>query len=209
NIKENNFDSKYYKMPITGGVAVEIQKDDVQVKDKNISPDGNYKLFHKEVHIENIEGKDVYKNLEKSDVYIFSDLDIRHWDTWQDGSYNHLFYKKEGSDDASGNDIMPNEPYHTPQRPFGGDEDYVWSPDSKSIYYVSKKLKGKAYATSTNTDIYKYNLDSKTTENISENNKGYDTNPAFSSKGSLAWLQMKTDGNESDKNDIVVLSDGI
>ncbi|MGV8813011.1 MAG: S9 family peptidase [Gelidibacter sp.] len=209
NIQGNNFDSKYYKMPVTGGIAVEIKKEDVQVKDKNISPDGNYKLFHKEVHIEDIEGKDVYKNLEKSDVYIFSDLDIRHWDTWKDGSYNHLFYKKEGSDDATGTDIMPNEPYHTPQRPFGGDEDYVWSPDSKSIYYVSKKLKGKAYATSTNTDIYKYNLESKTTENITEANKGYDTNPAFSSGGTLAWLQMKTDGNESDKNDIVVLNNGV
>lgn len=209
NIKENNFDSKYYKMPIKGGVAVEIQKDDIQAKDKNLAPNGSYKLFHTEVDIENIEGKDVYKNLEKSDVYIFSDLDIRHWDTWQDGSYNHLFYKKEGTDDKTATDIMPNEPYHTPQRPFGGDEDYIWSPDSKSIYYVSKKLKGKAYATSTNTDIYKYNLESKTTENITGTNKGYDTNPAFSSDGALAWLQMKTDGNESDKNDIVVLNNGI
>ncbi|MEO8774339.1 MAG: S9 family peptidase [Gelidibacter sp.] len=209
NIQGNNFDSKYYKMPVTGGVALEIQKDEVQVKDKNISPDGNYKLFHKEVHIEDITGKNVYKNLGKSDVYIFSDLDIRHWDTWQDGSYNHLFYKKEGSDDVTGTDIMPNEPHHTPQRPFGGDEDYIWSPDSKSIYYVSKKLKGKAYATSTNTDIYKYNLESKTTENITEANKGYDTNPAFSSGSALAWLQMKTDGNESDKNDIVVLNNGV
>src|SRR5690606_10604269 len=107
-----------------------------------------------------------YKDLEKSDAYIFSDLDIRHWDTWQDGSYNHLFYKEVGANDDAATDIMPNEPYHTPQRPFGGDEDYIWSPDSKSIYYVSKKMKGKAYATSTNTDIYKYDLDSKTTENI-------------------------------------------
>lgn len=209
NIENDNFDSKYYKMPVTGGIATEIAKENVKTKDKNIAPDGGYKLFHKEVHIEDIKGADVYKNLAKSDVYIYSDLDIRHWDTWQDGSYNHLFYKKTEAEDETGIDIMPNEPYHTPQRPFGGDEDYIWSPDSKSIYYVSKKLKGKAYATSTNTDIYKYNLDSKTTENISENNKGYDTNPAFSSKGSLAWLQMKTDGNESDKNDIVVLSDGI
>ena len=209
NIEGNNFDSKYYKMPIAGGVAIEIQKEEVHTKDKNVSPDGNYKLFHKEVHIEDIKGNDVYKNLEKSDVYIFSDLDMRHWDTWQDGSYNHLFYKKEGSEDAEGTDIMPNEPYHTPQRPFGGDEDYIWSPDSKSIYYVSKKLKGKAYATSTNTDIYKYNLATKTTENITEDNKGYDTNPAFSSGGALAWLQMKSEGNESDKNDIVVLNNGV
>lgn len=209
NIEENNFDSKFYKMPITGGELIEIKKDEMATTDKNTSPDGAYKLFHKEVHIENIKGKDLYKDLEKSDAYVFSDLDIRHWDTWQDGSYNHLFYKNSGTDDDTGTDIMSKEPYHTPQRPFGGDEDYIWSPDSKSIYYVSKKLKGKAYATSTNTNIYKYNLETKTTENLTEDNKGYDTNPAFSSTGALAWLQMKTDGYESDKNNIVVLHKGV
>ena len=209
NIASNGFDTNYYKMPITGGNAVEIEKEDALAKDKNISPDGTYKLFNDEVHIEDIEGKDVYKNLPQSDVYIFSDLDIRHWDTWQDGSYNHVFYKNVGADNDKATDVMPNEPYHTPQRPFGGDEDYIWSPDSKDIYYVSKKLKGKAYATSTNTDIYKYNLETKTTENITEANKSYDTNPAFSPDGALAWLQMKTEGNEADKNDIVVLHNGI
>lgn len=209
NIKDNAYDSKYYKMPVLGGDIVEIKKEDAKATDKNRSADGAYQLFNNEVHIEDIKGTDVYKNLDKSDVYIFTDLDIRHWDTWQDGSYNHVFYKKVGTEDATGIDIMPNEPHHTPQRPFGGDEDYIWSPDSKNIYYVSKKLKGKAYANSTNTDIYKYNLVSKTTENITEENKGYDTNPAFSSEGALAWLQMKTDGYESDKNDIIVLNNGV
>ena len=209
NIEDNSYDSKYFKMPVDGGAIVEIKEEDVKATDKNTSADGNYQLFNNEVHIENVKGTDAYKHLDKSDVYIFSDLDIRHWDTWSDGSFNHLFYKKAGSEDTTGIDIMPNEPYHTPQKPFGGDEDYIWSPDSKAIYYVSKKLKGKAYATSTNTDIYKYTLATKTTENITEDNKGYDTNPAFASTGALAWLQMKTDGYESDKNDIIVLNNGI
>ena len=209
NIEENDYESKYYKMPVTGGTVVEIKEDDAKAKDKNVSPDGNYKLFDDEVHIEDIKGNDVYKNLKEADAYIFSDLDIRHWDTWQDGSYNHVFYKPTDNENATGTDIMPKQPYHTPQRPFGGDEDYIWSPDSENIYYVSKKLKGKEYATSTNTDIYKYNLDSKTTDNITKDNKGYDTNPAFSPEGALAWLQMKTDGYEADKNDIVVLNNGV
>lgn len=209
NIAENGFDSKYYKMPILGGPIEEINQAHVNAVDKNVSPDGQHKLFHQKVLIENIKGSDVYKDLDKSNVYIYSDLDIRHWDTWEDGNFNHLFYKEVGADDASGIDIMQDQPFHTPQRPFGGDEDYIWSPDGKDIYYVSKKKKGKAYVTSTNTDIFKYNLKTKTTENITEDNKGYDTNPAFSSQGALAWLQMKTDGNESDKNDIVVLENGV
>ncbi|WP_159022286.1 S9 family peptidase [Formosa sp. L2A11] len=209
NIEDNSYDTSYFKIPIDGGEAVEIKKEDVTVSDKNISPDGAYKVFNKAVHIEDIKAKDIYKNLDKADAYVFTDLDNRHWDTWNDGSYDHVFYKKVNAEDESATDVMPNEPYYSPQRPFGGDEDYIWSPDSKSIYYVSKKLKGKAYATSTNTDIYKYDLETKTTTNITEDNKGYDTNPAFSSKGALAWLQMKTPGYESDKNDIIVLENGI
>ena len=85
---------------------------------------------------------------------------------------------------------------------------FRWSPDSQNILYVTKKLSGVDYATSTNTAIYNYNLASKTTTNLTEENKGYDTNPAFSSKNQLAWLQMKRDGYEADKNDIVVIIDG-
>lgn len=209
NIEENSFQTKFYKMPIFGGNAVEIEEDQVQAKDKNVSPDAKLKLFHQEVLVKNIKGQDVYPNTDQSEVYIYSDLDIRHWDTWQDGNYNHVFYKKVGEEDEAGIDIMPNQAFHTPQRPFGGDEDYIWSPDSKSIYYVSKKSVGVEYVTSTNTDIYKYNIETKVTENITEDNQGYDRNPAFSKNGALAWLQMQTPGNESDKNDIVVLENGV
>lgn len=209
NVAENNFDSKFYKMPILGGAIVEIDEDDVKAVDKNISPDGKFKLYHDKVLLQAVKGSDAYKDLAQSDVYIYNDLDIRHWDAWQDGQYNHVFYKEVNNEDENGIDIMIEEPFHTPQKPFGGDEDYLWSPDGSAIYYVSKKLQGKAYVTSTNTDIYKYDLQSKTTKNITKDNPGYDTNPAFSKQGALAWLQMKTAGNESDKNDIVVLQNGV
>lgn len=208
NIEQNGFDVAYFKIPISGGQATKIEQAAVDIVDKNIAPNGKYILYDKEVHIEDIKSKDIYKNLPKSDAYVYTDLDIRHWDVWNDGSYSHVFYKEVGSEDE-GVDIMAGEPYYTPQRPFGGDEDYIWSPDSKSIYYVSKKLKGKQYALSTNTDIYKYELDTKNTVNITIDNKGYDTDPAFSVNGALAWLQMKTAGYEADKNDIVVLENGV
>ena len=104
---------------------------------------------------------------------------------------------------------MPNEPYYSPQKPFGGDEDYIWSPDSKSIIYVSKKKFGTDYALSTNTDLYEYNIETKTTTNLTESNKGYDMNPVFSPTGNLTWLQMKREGYEADKNDIIVRFKGM
>lgn len=207
NVEKNTSETKYYKMPVSGGKGIEISEEEVKAVDKNISPDGNHKLFHKEVHLKDIKGSDIYKDLPQSDVYVYNALDYRHWDTFNEGKFNHVFYKN--LETGAEVDIMENEPYYSPQAPFGGSEDYTWSPDGKNIYYVSKKEEGTAYATSTNTDIYKYNLKSGNTENITQDNKGYDTNPAFSDKGVLAYLQMKTEGYEADKNDIIVLENGI
>lgn len=209
NMEKNSFDSNYYKMPINGGNFVEISEDEAKTKvtDKNISPDGKYLLLHKPVQINDIKGKDIYTDLPESNVYVFESLDYRHWDTWNNGSYNHVFYKN--LETGTEIDIMPQQPYYTPQAPFGSDADYIWDPTGENIYYVSKKVAGTAYATSTNTDIYKFNLADRKTENITSDNKGYDTHPAFSNKGALAWLQMKTPGYEADKNDIIVLHDGV
>ncbi len=207
NVEENKFNSKYYKMPIEGGNFTEILKEEVRVTDKNLSPSGQYLLINKPVQVKDVAGKDIYKDLPKSDAYAYTSLDYRHWDTWNDGSYSHVFYKdvKTGTE----TDITPQQPYYTPQVPFGGDEDYIWDANGENIYYVSKKLVGTAYAMSTNSDIYKYDLATKQTENITKENKGYDTQPAFSKKGSLAWIQMATEGYEADKKDIVILQDGV
>lgn len=89
--------------------------------------------------------------------------------------------------------------------PFGGSEDFEWTPDSKAVLYVSKKRFGTAYAVSTNTDIYRYDLTSKQTTNLTEGMNGYDTNPTYSPDGTkLTWLSMKKDGYEADKNDIII-----
>lgn len=207
NIEKNNFDSAIYSIPIGGGDPKKIENYDNLISNSKISPDGKYELFHKSVAINDVLGKDIYKDLEKSDVYIYDELDYRHWDTWNNGNYNHVFIREIVSGKET--DLLEGEPYYTPQAPFGGDEDYIWAPDGKSVLYVSKKLAGTEYAVSTNTDIYSYDLSTKNTINLTEDNKGYDTNPAFSKKGAMAWLQMKTDGYEADKNDIVVLENGV
>jgi dipeptidyl aminopeptidase/acylaminoacyl peptidase len=72
------------------------------------------------------------------------------------------------------------------------------------VVYVCKKKFGTAYAISTNTDLYEYDVTQGTTRNLTQGMMGYDVNPAFNSAGTLAWLSMKRDGYESDKQDIVV-----
>lgn len=206
-VEDNKSSSKTYSMPVNGGNTTEIKEYENLLVDKNISKDKKI-LYSEEVKISKVLGKDFYPKLNKSEVQIYDGLDYRHWDTWNDGKHNHVFYK-EYKKDAVGIDIMKDEAFDSPQKPFGGDEDYIWSPDGSKIIYVSKKKTGTPYAVSTNTDLYEYDLASKKTKNLTEENLGYDTAPQFSPDGNLTWLQMKRDGYEADKNDIIVSFKGM
>ena len=200
----NKKTTKYYLQPLKGGKKKEIEDFSNLVADKHISPDGNYKIQIQEVKIEKVTGQDWYPKLNNSNVKIYESLNYRHWDTWEDGAYSHVLVAPNDGRKIPVVDIMQNEPYDCPQMPFGGDEDYLWHPNSKKVLYVSKKLHGTAYAKSTNSDIYEYDLETGKTKNLTEYNKGYDMSPAFSSTRMLAWTQMKRDGYESDKNDVIV-----
>jgi dipeptidyl aminopeptidase/acylaminoacyl peptidase len=204
-VNENKSNKKTYKIPLAGGAPEEITATDNLVVDDRISPDGRYKLSTEEVKLQKVSGSDFYPHLTKSNVRIYDSLNYRHWDTWFDGSFNHVFIAPvENGKPGKAKDIMPGELYDCPQKPFGGDEDFIWSPDSKKVVYVCKKKFGTAYAISTNTDLYEYDVTQGTTRNLTQGMMGYDVNPAFNSAGTLAWLSMKRDGYESDKQDIVV-----
>lgn len=205
-LESNSGSSKTFMIPVRGGAAVEIKSADSLIKDAKISASGKWKILPKDVEVIPVKGEDFYPELEKSEVYIYDDLNYRHWDTWEDGHYSHLFLQDLSTGEEM--DIMKGEPHDTPLQPFGGPEDYIWNNEGTKVYYVSKKLHGSEYAISTNTDIYVYDLAAKTTSNLTEENKGYDTQPAFSKKGILAWLQMDEPGYEADKNDIIILTDG-
>jgi dipeptidyl aminopeptidase/acylaminoacyl peptidase len=204
-IEQNTSVVKYYTVPVAGGSSKEISGPQGLLKDKNVSADKKFRLSVKEVKIQDVFGKDFYPTLEKSNAHIYESLNYRHWDGWEDGAYSHLFvHSLSNGDVAQGKDIMEGEPHDCPQKPFGGDEDYTWSPDSRFIIYVTKKKSGKDYAVSTNTDLYSYEVAIGKTVNLSSGMMGYDTHPVFSLQGTLAWLSMKRDGFESDKNDIIV-----
>ena len=152
------------------------------------------------------EAKDVYEDLPNATGRVIDDLMYKHWDQWTK-DIPHPFLADFCGDGISNiEDIMAAEPYECPMRPFGGAESFAWAPDGKSLVYCSRKKTGLEYALSTNSDLYLYNLEDKTTRNLTEGMMGYDTNPAFSPDGNqLAWLSMEHDGYESDKNRIFVM----
>lgn len=204
-ISQNRSNRAVYYISLKGGNPRQVADSETLVKNDRISPDGKYILTAKEVKIENVFGNDFYPDLQKSTVQIYDELNYRHWDEWEDGAYSHVFiHPLVNGKPGEGKDIMSSQPFDVPQKPSGGNEDFIWSPDSKSVIYVTKALKGTKYALSTNTDIFRYDLASGTTTNLSKGMTGYDVHPEFSSQGVPAWLSMKRDGYEADKQDIVV-----
>ncbi len=175
------------------------------------SPDMKHILFTRKVKVEETP-HDKHPDLPQSNAYIYDDLMYRHWDSWHDYSYSHVFVAPY-NDGSIGRyvDIMEGEPYDSPMPPFGGIGQISWTPDGKAIAYTSKKLTGKERAESTNSDIYLYNLETRETTNLTPFNKGYDKNPVFSSDGRfMAWESMETPGFEADKTRIMIMdmSDG-
>jgi len=204
------FKGQIWKKNIDGSDAKQLTNIEGGLENVKLSPDGKKIMFSKAVLIKPYHSVDKYKDLPKSDVYIYDNLDYRHWDSWMDGRFNHPFVASyDNGQIGEAKDILEGEAFYSPQMPFGGAEDFAWAPDSKSVFYVCKKKFGTDYAQSTNTDIYQYDLASGTTKNWTEGMLGYDTHPEFNPDGNLfSWLSMKTDGYEADKNDIYILEPG-
>lgn len=164
-------------------------------------------VYYNEVKMEKFTGAEFHPDMPNSNVRVIDDLMYRHWSDWEDGLRNHVFFASldDLKNGKQGVDLLSGENFDAPMKPFGGTEQFTISPDGKTVLYVCKKLEGKSAAVSTNSDIYAYNIETKTTTNISQGMKGYDVEPAYSTDGSkIAWLSMSEDGYEADKNDIVV-----
>ncbi len=205
-VADNKSSRKTYMIPVSSGAATEISNADSLLVNSKLSPDGKYTISTEDVKVKNVTGSDFYPELGKSNVMIFEQLNYRHWDEYEDGKFGHVMLTPAGGGAAK--DIMAGEPFDCPLKPDGGDDDFVWSSDGKKIVYTTKKKYGTAYAVSTNTDLFAYDIASGTTTNLTANNKGYDVQPSFNAKGEMAWLQMKRDGYESDKQDLMIMYAG-
>lgn len=170
-----------------------------------ISPDESKIVYGSPIAAFN-KDEALFKDLPKTTGRVVNDLMYKHWDEWVSEIPHPFIADFSENGITNSQDIMSGEPYECPMRPFGGADAFAWSPDSKTLVYVSRKLKGQDYAFSTNSDLYLYDLSSGKTDNITEGNPGYDTDPVFSPDGkSLAWLSMQTAKFESDKKRLMVM----
>ena len=225
-------DGQVWSMNPDGTNCKQLTNDETGIDGFKFSPDEQHIILIKQLPYH----ESIKKNpddLPKATGRLVTDLNYRHWDEYVE-SIPHPFLADVRADSSinEGYDIMKDEPYECPVKPFGGIEQLDWSKDSKSIAYTSRKKTGVAYAISTDTDIYLYNIETKQTKNLCKGDKkfdikvdaskslrnqavnsnemkaynmGYDQNPKFSPDGKyVAWLSMERDGYESDRQRLCV-----
>lgn len=198
--------SQLWEMNPDGTDRKRLSDYDKDIEGFAFSPDEKKVLFISQVKTVNSTA-DKYPDLDKATGVIITDLMYKHWDEWVTTVPHPFVADFDGKSISNPVDVMEGELFESPMKPFGGIEQLAWNTTSDKIAYTSRKKTGKEYAISTNSDIYVYDLNTKQTTNITEENKGYDTNPIYSPDGkSIAWLSMERDGYEADQNRLMVMN---
>ena len=178
------------------------------ISEFKMSPDEAKLMYSKYIKSSVKSPADCYADLDKANAYTTDDLMYRHWDhTVMEIPHTFVAMRNFKSGPVTeGKDILEGEKelYELPTEPWSGLEQLAWSPDGNYIAYSCRKLAGKKYAFSTNTEIYLYNVATGESQVI-DMKGGYDTDPVWSPDGTkLCWVSMERDGYEADKQRLMV-----
>lgn len=180
---------------------------DIEIEGFKIAPDeSSFILIQAIKMLPTIQDK--YPDLPKANARVENDLMYRHWDHYVDFNKRHLIlYQLENNkiNNYNGLDLLKDESFDGILPPHGGTEQFCYSTNAKKIIYTSKKKSGKAFALSTDSQLYEFNIETGKTNLITKNYNGYDVNPVFSPNGKMiAWQSMAEEGHESGKNDVII-----
>ena len=218
--------SQLWTMKADGSERKQITHEEDDVVDFLFAPNGKRVILVKEVPQHTaIAPKEA--DLPKATGMVINDLMYKHWDQYVTSAPHPFLAEFDGERVTVAKDLLEGKPFESPMMPFGGNEQLAWSPNSEQVAYTCRKKVGRDYATSTDSDIFLYDIPSGTTRNLCkpegwtaptstdytkslqhqavnqskvDANVGYDINPQFSPDGkSVAWSSMERDGYESDR----------
>ena len=197
--------SQVWKLNLGGGEAIQITDLEVAVNGIKLSPDDKKMALTLSVFP---DCKDLACTKSRIDALKkqpnkgreYDQLMVRHWDTWKDGQFNHLFVGDVHQDKVTNIiDLTKGLETDVPAKPFAGMEEVNFSADSKSIVY-SAKAPSRDQAWQTNYDLWQVDFASGKTTNLTESNKAWDSQPVFSNDGRyMAYAAMSKPGAESDR----------
>ncbi len=198
--------AQVWKIGADGGEAEQVTRLALDVDAVEVAPDGKRLLLGLAVFpgATPEQTRERLEAEEKSPAtgQLYDRLFIRHWDTWGDGTRNHLFVYDLASGQAT--DLMPQMDADCPTKPFGGSEDYTVSPDGKTVVFSAKDV-GREEAWSTNYDLFVVPVDGSAAPKKITSNPAWDAQPKFSPDGrTLAYLAMSRPGYEADRFRIVL-----
>ena len=199
-----------YAMPLVGGAPRQLTAFALDVASYKVSPDGTRVLFSTDTFADcKADFACTKKTLDdtaakKSSGVVYDGLFVRHWDTWADGRRSRLFVaalpEGKAKPVSSATSLTDRLDGDAPSKPFGGADEYTWSPDGASVV-AAIRVAGKGEAWSTNFDLYQVAADgSSAPVNLTASNPAWDTGPVFSADGkTLFYRAMKRPGFEADR----------
>jgi dipeptidyl aminopeptidase/acylaminoacyl peptidase len=198
--------SQIWCIAVDGGEAEQVTRLPLDVDALKVAPGGAYLVFAMAV-FPGMTPEETKRSLDakegsKATGMLFDRLFIRHWDTWENGTRNHLFAYRLPAGPAV--DLMGAMVADCPSKPFGDSKDYSISPDGRTVVLSTKDV-GRDEAWSTNFDLFQVPIDGSAAPSRITTNPAADASPRFSPDGTtLAYLAMSRPGYESDRNEIVV-----
>ncbi len=166
------------------------------------SPDGKWLAFASDVYptCSSVAcNKQALKDFEdrKSKARVIDQLLFRHWVSWKDGRYSHVFLiPSDGSSEPR--DLTPGAA-DVPPFSLGGPDDYAFSPDSREIAFARKT--DAVEAISTNSDLFLLDVSNPAAEPRKiTTNPAADGGPAYSPDGRyIAYRAQQRPGFEADR----------